>query len=149
MRAVIQRVSSASVETEGQKIANIGLGMLILLGIGEEDTEEDAQYIADKAANLRIFEDDFGKMNQSIKEIRGEILLISQFTLYGDARKGRRPSFAHAAQPERAAALYEKTAQNLIEHGLPVQLGAFGADMDVAMVNQGPVTILLESKRIF
>lgn len=149
MRAVIQRVTRASVKVEEEEIANIGLGMLILLGVGEEDAEEDARYIADKSANLRIFEDEQGKMNQSIQEIGGEILLVSQFTLYGDARKGRRPSFSHAAWPEKATALYEKTAEFLRAQRLSVKRGEFGADMDVSLVNQGPVTILLESRRLF
>lgn len=149
MRAVIQRVSRASVTVEGEEIAQIGWGLLVLLGVAQGDVPEDARYVAEKAANLRIFEDDEGKMNLSVKDIGGEILLVSQFTLMGDARKGRRPSFAAAGNPQNAQSLYEKTAAFLKETGITVKMGKFQAHMDVSLVNDGPVTILLDSGRAF
>ena len=148
MRAVVQRVSGASVTVEGVKKGEIGKGLMVLIGIDEEDTPQDGAYIADKLAGLRIFEDDEGKMNRSVTDVNGAILLVSQFTLCGDARKGRRPSFIRAARPEKAIPLYEKRISHLSET-LTVETGEFGADMQVALVNDGPVTILLDSKRLF
>lgn len=148
MRAVVQRVKQASVTIEGNIKASIGQGLLLFLGIEENDTEEDVQYICDKLINLRIFEDDMEKMNRSVVDVKGSVLLVSQFTLYGDARKGRRPSFIKAARPEQAIPLYER-AIALLSAELPVQTGEFQAIMDVALVNDGPVTILLDSKRLF
>lgn len=148
MRAVVQRVSGASVTVEGVKKGEIGKGLMVLIGIDEEDTPQDGAYIADKLAGLRIFEDDEGKMNRSVTDVNGAILLVSQFTLCGDARKGRRPSFIRAARPEKAIPLYEKLISHLSET-LTVETGEFGADMQVALVNDGPVTILLDSKRLF
>lgn len=148
MRAVVQRVSGASVTVEGVKKGEIGKGLMVLIGIDEEDTPQDGAYIADKLAGLRIFEDDEGKMNRSVTDVNGAILLVSQFTLCGDARKGRRPSFIRAARPEKAIPLYEKLI-SLLSETLTVETGEFGADMQVALVNDGPVTILLDSKRLF
>lgn len=148
MRAVVQRVSQAEVTVEGRLIGEIKKGLLVLLGIGDTDTEEDLSYICDKLAGLRIFEDSDGRMNLSVKDTGGSILLISQFTLYGDARKGRRPSYKRAAAPSCAEALYLRAAAKLSE-SVPVQTGAFGEHMRVNLVNDGPVTILLESKRLF
>lgn len=148
MRAVVQRVSGASVTVEGVKKGEIGKGLMVLIGIDEEDTPQDGAYIADKLAGLRIFEDDEGKMNRSVTDVDGAILLVSQFTLCGDARKGRRPSFIRAARPEKAIPLYEKLI-SLLSETLTVETGEFGADMQVALVNDGPVTILLDSKRLF
>lgn len=148
MRAVVQRVSGASVTVEGVKKGEIGKGLMVLIGIDEEDTPQDGAYIADKLAGLRIFEDDEGKMNRSVTDVNGAILLVSQFTLCGDARKGRRPSFIRAARPEKAIPLYEKLISHLSET-LTVETGEFGADMQVALVNDGPVTILFDSKRLF
>lgn len=148
MRAVVQRVKQACVTIEGNIKASIGQGLLLFLGIEENDTEEDVQYICDKVINLRIFEDDMEKMNRSVVDAGGSVLLVSQFTLYGDARKGRRPSFIKAARPEQAIPLYER-AIALLSAGAPVQTGEFQAIMDIALVNDGPVTILLDSKRLF
>lgn len=148
MRAVVQRVSGASVTVEGVKKGEIGKGLMVLIGIDEEDTPQDGAYIADKLTGLRIFEDEEGKMNRSVTDVNGAILLVSQFTLCGDARKGRRPSFIRAARPEKAIPLYEKLISHLSET-LTVETGEFGADMQVALVNDGPVTILLDSKRLF
>lgn len=149
MRAVIQRVQSARVEVENQVIGQIGEGVLVFLGVGHEDNEEDCQYIADKISNLRIFHDDQGKMNRSLLEITGSVLLVSQFTLYGDARKGRRPGFSDAAPPEIGERLYRKTAERLSDNGLTVATGQFQAHMQVHLCNDGPVTILLDSKKGF
>ncbi|REJ78317.1 MAG: D-tyrosyl-tRNA(Tyr) deacylase [Acidobacteria bacterium] len=149
MRAVIQRVSESSVSVEGETVGKIGKGLMVLLGVTGSDSESDAEYLVDKTVNLRIFEDDEGKMNLSLRDIGGELLVVSQFTLYGDARKGRRPSFIKAAPPERANALYEHfvvTARNTVKR---VESGQFQAMMDVALVNDGPVTILLDSKKEF
>ncbi|MCE5235727.1 MAG: D-aminoacyl-tRNA deacylase [Clostridiaceae bacterium] len=148
MRAVIQRVSSASVAVEGRVTGSVEKGYLVLLGIEEDDTEADLAYICEKLVGLRIFEDDAGKMNLSIADVNGAILLVSQFTLLGDARHGRRPSFIRAARPEHAVPLYEAAVKKLRE-SVRVETGEFGAHMDVALVNDGPVTILLESKRAF
>lgn len=148
MRAVIQRVKEASVTIDGDVKGSIGHGLLLFLGIEDVDTQEDLQYICDKAVQLRIFEDDEGKMNRSVQEAGGSVLLVSQFTLYGDARKGRRPSFIKAARPEQAIPLYEQ-AITLIGAQVPVETGEFQAIMDVALINDGPVTILLDSKKAF
>jgi len=148
MRAVVQRVNGASVTIEGAVTGKIEKGYMVLLGIHENDTEKDLDYICDKLLNIRIFEDEEGKMNRSILDVGGAILLVSQFTLCGDARKGRRPGFSHAARPEKAIPLYEEATRRLRE-SLPVETGEFGADMQVALVNDGPVTILLDSERTF
>lgn len=148
MRAVVQRVSQASVSIDNKICGSIGRGYMVLIGIDENDTDKDLDYICDKLLGLRVFEDDEGKMNRSVLDAQGEILLISQFTLYGDARKGRRPSFIRAARPEKAIPLYEKAIEKLRAQ-LPVQTGEFGADMQVSLINDGPVTILLDSERNF
>lgn len=148
MRAVIQRVSEARVTIGRDTAGQIGRGYMVLLGIEDVDTEQDADYICDKIIGLRVFEDDQGKMNRGILDVNGAILLISQFTLYGDARHGRRPSFIKAARPEQAIPLYEYAIRRLSQ-SVPVETGRFGAEMQVALVNDGPVTILLESKRLF
>lgn len=145
MRAVLQRVSRAEVTVDGERVASIGRGYLVLLGVTHTDSETDARYIADKIASLRLFEDEAGKINLGITDIGGEVLLVSQFTLYADCRKGRRPSFTDAAPPEMADRLYQRVAEMLREAGLPVQTGVFGAHMLVSLVNDGPVTILLDS----
>jgi D-tyrosyl-tRNA(Tyr) deacylase len=144
MRALIQRVTSGKVTVEGKTVSEIGHGMVILLGIGHEDTEEQARFLAEKIATLRIFEDPAGKFNLSILDVSGSAIVVSQFTLYGDTRKGRRPSFSEAARPEVAAPLVEKFAEFLRLHGIPSQAGIFGAHMLVEIENDGPVTILLE-----
>ena len=149
MRAVVQRVSRASVSVSGEEISRVERGLLVLLGVADEDTDTDAQWMAAKLAGLRIFPDDEGKMNRSVTEISGEVLIVSQFTLLGDAKKGTRPSFAHAARPEEGERLYELTLKLLRDTGLPVQGGRFGAMMDVELINDGPVTILLDSKKNF
>ena len=148
MRAVVQRVSEASVTIDGAVKGSIGKGYMVLLGVEDIDEKEDLDYICDKLIGLRIFEDPDGKLNLDIRDIGGEILLISQFTLYGDARKGRRPGFIKAARPEKAIPMYEEAISRLSEV-LHVETGEFGADMKVALVNDGPVTILLDSKRTF
>ena len=148
MRAVVQRVSEASVTIDGAVKGSIGKGYMVLLGVEDIDEKEDLDYICDKLIGLRIFEDPDGKLNLDIRDIGGEILLISQFTLYGDARKGRRPGFIKAARPEKAIPMYEEAIHRLSEV-LHVETGEFGADMKVALVNDGPVTILLDSKRTF
>ncbi len=149
MRAVIQRVQSASVKVDGELVSEIGAGLLIFLGIAHEDTETELEYIANKVANLRIFEDADGKMNCSLLDIGGSALVVSQFTLYGDCRKGRRPSFINAARPEVANALYEQFITALEQQNIPTQGGTFQAMMDVQLVNDGPVTILLDSDKQF
>ncbi len=149
MRAVVQRVKKASVVVDGKIVGKIGKGILILLGVGKEDTEEDIRWLADKVSNLRIFEDDEGKMNKSVKDVGGKILVVSQFTLYGDCRKGRRPSFTQAAPPEKGRFFYEKFIEDLKKEGIEVESGIFGAKMEVHLINDGPVTILLDSKKIF
>jgi D-tyrosyl-tRNA(Tyr) deacylase len=149
MRAVLQRVTSARVDAGGETVGAVGTGLLVLLGIEEDDTQDDAKYIAAKTVGMRIFNDDAGKFNRSVQEVGGAILLVSQFTLHGDSRKGRRPSFVRAARPEKAIPLYEYTAEALRGHGLPVETGVFGAHMEVHLVNDGPVTILLDSRKVF
>jgi D-tyrosyl-tRNA(Tyr) deacylase len=149
MRAVVQRVSRAQVSVNGTVIGEIAAGLLVLLGVGEGDHSTDADYLADKIAGLRIFEDEDGKMNRSVVEHSGEILVVSQFTLYGDARRGRRPSFDAAAPPEKARELYEYFVQRLRQMGLRCETGRFQEMMSVELVNEGPVTILLDSAKTF
>lgn len=146
MKAVIQRVKNASVSIENETVGTIGKGLVILLGISETDSEDDGKYLADKIANLRIFEDLQGKMNLSCLDIKGEFLIISQFTLLADCKKGRRPSFTEAARPEKAIPLYGKFISLLKETGVKVESGKFGASMLVEIYNEGPVTIILDSK---
>lgn len=146
MKALIQRVSSASVSIDEKCVGKIQEGLVILLGITHDDSEKDVQYLTDKCLNLRVFEDEQGKMNRSLLDTKGEILVISQFTLYGDCRKGRRPSFIEASRPEHAIPLYEQFIDQLKTSGLTVASGEFGAMMLVTINNQGPVTIMVESK---
>lgn len=149
MRAVIQRVSTSKVTVDNEVIGEINKGLLVLLGVTHEDTSKDVDYMVDKILNLRIFEDENDKMNLSLKDIEGEILAVSQFTLYGDVRKGRRPSFSDAARPEIANPLYEQFVQKIKDNGVKVGTGKFGAHMMVDLTNDGPVTILLESNKLF
>jgi D-aminoacyl-tRNA deacylase len=149
LRAVIQRVNQASVSVDDKIVSSISKGLLILLGVAEDDEIADAKYLADKTAGLRIFEDSEEKMNLSVIDIGGEVLVISQFTLYGDCRKGRRPSFTDAAKPPKATELYEAYVSALTEIGLQPKTGIFQAYMQVELVNDGPVTILLDSKKTF
>jgi D-tyrosyl-tRNA(Tyr) deacylase len=146
MRAVVQRVKESSVKTGQETISRIGGGLLVLLGVAQDDRPSDAGYLANKIVNLRIFEDDIGKMNRSLLETGGEMLVVSQFTLLGDCRKGRRPSFMSAAEPEKATALYEDFVEQVHRLGVSVQTGRFRAMMEVALVNDGPVTLILESR---
>ena len=148
MRAILTRVNSASVTIDGQVVGSIGKGFLILLGVGPEDTEKDCRYLAEKALGLRIFEDENGKMNLGLEQVGGEVLVVSQFTLYGNCRKGRRPSFVEAAGPELGNALYEKFLAICDELGYPPLHGQFGADMKVASVNDGPVTLILDTQQL-
>ncbi|MGN1020988.1 MAG: D-aminoacyl-tRNA deacylase [Aristaeellaceae bacterium] len=149
MRCVIQRVTEASVTVEGEVIGRIGRGFMVLIGVSAEDTDKDLKYMAEKVPNLRIFEDEQGKMNLSLKDVGGAILAVSQFTLYGDARGSRRPSFIQAARPEQANALYEQLVAAWRAQGLTVETGRFRAEMQVALVNDGPVTILMDSTQAF
>lgn len=149
MRAVVQRVTRAQVRISGEISGEIGLGLLVLLGVGHEDTEDDAIYLAEKIAGLRVFEDDKDKMNRSVREIGGGVLAVSQFTLYGDVRRGKRPSFDAAAAPEKARQLYEFFVQRIRASGLHCETGQFQQMMSVELVNEGPVTILLDSKKLF
>src|SRR5947207_15398822 len=149
MRAVVQRVAEASVTIEGQRVSAIGPGLLVLLGVGRDDAETDADYLADKVVNLRVFEDEAGQMNRSVLDTGGALLLVSQFTLYGDARRGRRPGFSAAAAPEEAQRLYRYFVGRVSACGLEVREGVFRAMMDVSLVNRGPVTLLLDSARLF
>lgn len=148
MRAVLTRVKSASVTIDGEVVGKIGQGFLILLGVGPEDDGKTCRYLAEKALGLRIFEDENGKMNLGLDDVGGQVLVVSQFTLYGNCRKGRRPSFVGAAGPELGNALYEKFLADCEELGYPPQHGRFGADMQVASVNDGPVTILLDTDQL-
>jgi D-tyrosyl-tRNA(Tyr) deacylase len=149
MRAVIQRVIRASVKVEDEITGEIGRGLLALLGVGQEDVEADADYLAEKIAGLRVFEDDAGKMNLSVLDVGGAVLAVSQFTLFGDARRGKRPSFDAAARPDRARELCDYFVQRLRSLGLRCETGRFQAMMNVELVNSGPVTILLDSKKLF
>ena len=144
MKAVVQRVKQTSLSVDGQLISSIKFGLVVFLGVKLGDKEEQAERIAYKVANLRIFEDSAGKMNLSVKDVGGEVLLVSQFTLYGDCSHGNRPSFSNAEQPERAKELYELCAEKLRGHGLVVRQGVFGADMQISQHNDGPVSIILE-----
>ena len=148
MRAVLTRVKSASVEIDGTIVGQIGQGFLILLGVGPEDTEEKCRYLCEKALGLRVFEDENGKMNRSLEDVGGQVLVVSQFTLYGNCRKGRRPSFTDAADPELGNRLYEKFLSVCEELGYPPQHGQFGADMKVASINDGPVTLILDTDQL-
>lgn len=149
MRAVVQRVDKAKVTVNGKIVGEISRGLMVLVGVVEGDTEKDVQYLADKVTGLRIFEDEAEKMNLSVKDIGGEILSVSQFTLYGDCRKGKRPSFDKAAKPETAIVLYEKFNELCRQQNIKVETGVFGAHMLVEFANNGPVTILLDSSKIF
>lgn len=149
MRAVVQRVASSRVTVDERVIGEVKKGLLVLLGVTHDDTSKDVDYMVDKVTNLRIFEDENDKMNLSLKDIGGEVMAVSQFTLYGDARKGRRPSFSDAARPDVANPLYEEFVEKLRAQGITVGTGEFGAHMMVELTNDGPVTILLESKKAF
>lgn len=149
MRAVVHRVSRSEVTVDGRTTGKINKGLLVLLGVTHGDTSKDVDYIVDKTINLRIFEDENDKMNLSLKDIGGEMLAVSQFTLYGDCRKGRRPSFTNAAAPEEADKLYQEFVKKVSEQGINTETGEFGAHMMVDLVNDGPVTILLESNKSF
>ncbi|MDD2190583.1 MAG: D-aminoacyl-tRNA deacylase [Eubacteriales bacterium] len=149
MRAVVQRVQKADVTVEDKVTGAIERGLMVLLGVEDEDEEKDAVYLADKIAGLRIFEDEEGKMNLSVKDVNGDILAVSQFTLFGDCRKGKRPSFIKAARPEKANLLYRKFVSLCQENGLHVEEGIFQAEMLVRIYNDGPVTILIDSKKLF
>jgi D-aminoacyl-tRNA deacylase len=149
MRAVVQRVDRASVKVDDEITGEIGRGLLVLLGVAQDDAESDADYLAEKLAGLRIFEDDAGKMNLSVMDIAGAVLAVSQFTLYGDVRRGKRPSFDAAARPERARELYEYFVNRIRAAGLRCETGRFQAMMEVSLVNSGPVTILVDSKKTF
>ncbi len=149
MRLCIQRVSEARVSVEGRIVGEIGPGLLVLLGVGRGDGSPEVAWAVEKIAGLRVFEDDAGKMNRSVEEVGGSVLVVSQFTLYGDLRKGRRPAFVAAAPPEQAQPLYLEVVEGLRGRGLPVATGEFRAHMEVALVNDGPVTLLLDSERRF
>lgn len=149
MRAVVQRVSEASVTVDGQCRGAIGRGLLVLLSVGQDDADADVVYLADKIAGLRCFEDDVSKFNLSVQDIGGQFLVVSQFTLHGDCRKGRRPSFTEAAGPDKAVPLYEAFVNRLRAAGFTVETGVFGAHMHVQLVNDGPVTLLLDSHKVF
>lgn len=145
MRAVLQRVSSATVDVDGQRVGSIGRGLLVLLGVAKGDERKDAVFLADKTSNLRVFQDDAGKMNLSLLDIQGEMLVVSQFTLYGDCRKGRRPSFDEAAPPADAKMLYDTFGDLVAQKGIPVARGVFQADMQITLTNDGPVTFILDA----
>ncbi len=149
MRAVVQRIKESKVKVNSEVVGEIGAGLLIFLGVGKDDTEEDAVYILDKVVNLRIFEDEDGKFNLSLLDLKGELMVVSQFTLYGDARKGRRPSFSEAAKGEKAQGLYDYFIYKAKDMGITVSHGNFGEHMEVRLTNDGPVTILLDSGRLF
>ena len=149
MRSVVQRVKRASVTVNGQTVGQITAGLLVLLAVGQGDSVNDLTWMVDKLVGLRIFEDEEGKMNRSILDMGGELLVVSQFTLYGDCRKGKRPSFSSAAPPEQAKEMFEKSVEAIRSYGLKVETGVFQAEMDVELINDGPVTILLDSERKF
>lgn len=149
MRAVVQRVKRAEVRVGEELVGRIGRGFLILLGVGKDDTESAAEALAEKIVNLRVFDDDQGRMNRSLLDAAGQALCVSQFTLYGDCRKGRRPSYDQAASPDQAVALYESFVKSLRQRGIPTETGRFRALMNVELVNDGPVTLLLDSDRQF
>jgi D-tyrosyl-tRNA(Tyr) deacylase len=149
MRAVVQRVTESRVEVANEVVGEIGAGLLVLLGVARDDTISDADYLSEKVINLRIFDDADGKMNRSLLDIGGEILVVSQFTLFGDTRRGRRPSYIEAAEPERANELYEYFVAGARTRGVKVETGVFQAMMKVSLINDGPVTILLDSRKTF
>lgn len=149
MRAVVQRVLNASVTVDSQVVGKIGHGLLVFLGVDEQDTEADVQYTVEKIIGLRIFNDEEGKFNLSLEDVKGEMLVVSQFTLHGDCRRGRRPSFSTAARPEKAVPYYEKFVESVRSKGIHVETGVFAAHMLVSLVNDGPVTILVDSKKVF
>ena len=149
MRAVLQRVHESTVSVDGIVVGKIGRGLLVLLGVAESDGEQDARYLANRIAGLRCFADDASKFNLSVEDVGGSVLAISQFTLFGDCRKGKRPSFSDAARPEQAIPLYELFIATLRDRGLTVESGEFGAHMEVHLVNDGPVTLLLDSRKVF
>ena len=149
MRAVVQRVTNASVTVEDETVGAIGPGIMVLVGVSKEDTDKDLKYIVEKVMNLRIVDDENGVMNRSVLDVGGSILAVSQFTLYGDARGGRRPSYIRAAKPDKADALYEQLIARWREKGIRVETGIFRTDMQVSLVNDGPVTILLDSEKVF
>lgn len=149
VRAVVQRVTSSSVSVESEVVGTIGRGFLVLIGVTSDDTDRDVEYIADKIANMRVFDDENGKLNLSIMDVGGEVLAVSQFTLYGDCRSGRRPSFTQAAPADYGMELYRKVVDALRKRNIEVKQGIFGADMKVSLVNDGPVTMLLESRKAF
>ena len=149
MRLVVQRVLEASVTVDGEELGRVARGFMVLCGVEDGDTQEDVRYCEEKTVHLRVFEDEQGKMNRDILDAGGAVLAISQFTLHGDVRRGRRPSFIRAARPETAVPLYDAYCEGLREAGLRVETGRFGADMKVALVNDGPVTLLIDSRRLF
>jgi D-tyrosyl-tRNA(Tyr) deacylase len=149
MRSVVQRVNRASVIVNGETVGEISTGLLVLLAVGQDDGEEDVTWMVNKLVGLRIFEDEVGKMNRSVQDVGGDILMVSQFTLYGDCRSGNRPSFMTAASPDRAKALFERTLEVTRSRGLKVETGVFQAEMNVELINNGPVTLLLDSEKKF
>ncbi len=149
MRAVVQRVDEASVVVDGSVVGTIGKGLLVFLGVGEDDLDKDLDYLVEKVLGLRIFQDENDKMNLSLMDVKGELLVVSQFTLYGDARKGKRPSFSTSAAPDIGNKYYEEFIKKARSFGVKTETGIFGADMEVKLVNNGPVTILLDSKKLF
>jgi D-tyrosyl-tRNA(Tyr) deacylase len=149
VRAILQRVTEASVDVKGERVSAIGRGLLVLVGVGREDGPADLEWLSEKIVQLRVFSDENGQMNRSVQDIAGELLVVSQFTLYGDCRKGRRPSYSDSAPPEEAQRLYEDLLARLRATGVPVRAGVFRAMMHIALVNDGPVTLLLDSKKTF
>ncbi len=149
MRAVVQRIRDCAVRVGERTTGEIGKGLLVYLGVGRGDSERDARFMCDKVLNLRIFPDEAGKMNLSVRDVGGGVMLVSQFTLFGDAREGRRPSYTEAADPEKARSLYQAALQRFLEAGIPVASGEFQASMEVSYTNMGPVTILLDSQKLF